>query len=92
VLLDSPPVNAVADAVVLATLVDGVTLVLKAGTTNRTYAQRSIRALRDVKARIFGATLNDIDFSDPRYGEYYYAYRRYGYGYGYSDSKGGNTA
>ena len=90
ILLDSSPVNAVADAIVLAALVDGVTLVLKAGSTNRAYAQRTIRALRDVKARIFGATLNDIDVSDPRYGDYHYA--SYRYGYGYVDSPGEHTA
>jgi len=92
VLLDSPPVNAVADAVVLSTQVDGVTLVFKAGATNRTYAQRAIRALRDVNARLFGAAMNDIDSNDPHYGDYYYAYRRYSHSHGYGESPDGRPA
>jgi succinoglycan biosynthesis transport protein ExoP len=92
VVLDSPPVNAVADAVVLSTQVDGVTLVFKAGATNRSYAQRAIRALLDVNARIFGAAMNDIDSNDPRYGEYYQHYRRYSHNYGYGESPDGRPA
>jgi capsular exopolysaccharide synthesis family protein len=82
ILLDSPPVGAVADAVVLATLVDGVVMVLKAGKTNRDVAQRTVRALRDVKAPIYGAVLNDVDLERSKYGDYYYgyAYRYYGEG------------
>lgn len=87
IILDSPPVGAVADAAVLATQADGVLLVLRAGQTNRALAQRAVKALRDVNARIFGAILNQLDVEDPKYGEYYYAYQRYGYYYG--ERKGG---
>lgn len=82
ILLDSPPVGAVADAVVLATQVDGVVLVLKAGKTNRDMASRTVRALRDVNAPIYGAVLNDVDLNRSKYGDYYYgyAYRYYGEG------------
>jgi capsular exopolysaccharide synthesis family protein len=82
VLLDSPPVGAVADAVVLATQVAGVVMVLKAGVTNRDVAKRTVRALNDVKAPILGAVLNDVNLERSRYGDYYYgyAYRYYGYG------------
>lgn len=82
VLLDSPPVGAVADAVVLATQVAGVVMVLKAGVTHRDVAKRTVRALNDVKAPILGAVLNDVNLERSRYGDYYYgyAYRYYGYG------------
>lgn len=83
IIFDSPPIGAVADAVVLATQVDGVLVVLKAGATHREVAKRAIRALNDVKARVFGAVLNDIDPSKARYGDYYgYGYSTYGYYYG----------
>lgn len=82
VILDSPPIHPVADAVVLSTQVDGVVLVFKAGLTSRTLAKRAVRALRDVKARVYGAILNSIDLDDPKYGGYYTEYRRYGYYYG----------
>jgi capsular exopolysaccharide synthesis family protein len=79
VIVDSPPVAAVSDAVVISTAVDGTLLVLKAGRTSRDVARRAVRALTDVNARVFGAVLNDLDLSDGRYGEYY-QYHRYGYG------------
>jgi polysaccharide biosynthesis transport protein len=78
VIIDSPPAGVVADAVVVATQVDGTVLILKAGQTSRDAAARTIRALRDVNARIFGAVLNDLDLDDQRYGQYY-QYYRYGY-------------
>ncbi|WP_342378855.1 polysaccharide biosynthesis tyrosine autokinase [Myxococcus stipitatus] len=78
VLLDSPPLNAVADAAVLATQSDGVVLVLKAGKTNREAARRALRSLADVQARMYGAILNDVDLRAPRYGDTYLAYGQYG--------------
>ncbi len=82
VILDSPPVGAVADAVVLATQADGVVLVLKSGVTHRDVAKRTVRMLNDVNAKLFGAVLNDVNLDRSRYGDYYYgyAYRYYGYG------------
>ncbi|HLL53724.1 MAG TPA: polysaccharide biosynthesis tyrosine autokinase, partial [Myxococcaceae bacterium] len=82
VILDSPPINAVTDAVVLATLVDGVVLVVKAGVTPKGLAAQALRSLRDVNAKVFGAVLNAVDFDDPKFGGHYSAYHRYGYYYG----------
>jgi capsular exopolysaccharide synthesis family protein len=81
-IFDSPPVGAVSDAVVLATLVDGVVMVLKAGKTQRDLAKRTVKALRDVKANVYGAVLNDVDLKKSKYGDYYYAYAYRYYGYG----------
>jgi len=86
VIVDSPPVGVVADAVVMATHVDGTLLVLKAGRTSREVARQAVRQLRDVNAPIFGAVLNDLDLQNQRYGQYAYYYQ---YGYYYGDSKGG---
>ncbi len=79
VIFDSPPVNAVADPLVLSTQVDGVLVVFRASVTPRALAQRTIRTLRAVKAHILGAVLNDVDIGRARYGYYYETYRRYGY-------------
>jgi capsular exopolysaccharide synthesis family protein len=79
VIIDSPPAGVVADAVVVSTHVDGTLLVLKARETSRDAAMRTIRALGDVNARIFGAVLNDLDLEDGRYGQYYSQYYQYGY-------------
>ncbi|MBJ6761364.1 polysaccharide biosynthesis tyrosine autokinase [Myxococcaceae bacterium JPH2] len=78
IILDSPPLNAVADAAVLATQSDGVVLVLKAGRTNRESARRALRSLADVQARMYGAILNDVDLRAQRYNDAYMAYQGYG--------------
>jgi Mrp family chromosome partitioning ATPase len=43
-------------------------------------AMRTVRALRDVKATLYGAVLNDVDLERSKYGDYYYgySYRYYG--------------
>jgi len=91
VIIDSPPAGIVADAVVIATQVDGTMMVLRAGQTSRDAAARAIRSIRDVKGRIFGAVLNDLDPTDQRYGQYY-QYYRYGDYRAAHDSKGSADA
>jgi capsular exopolysaccharide synthesis family protein len=76
-IFDSPPVNAVADPTVLATQVDGTLLVVRAGITNRNFARNAARVLTDVKSRIFGAVMNDVDLGSAGYGGYYAAYHGY---------------
>jgi capsular exopolysaccharide synthesis family protein len=86
VIIDTPPVGVVADAAVMSTRVDGTLMVLKAGKTSRDVARQAIRQMRDVKAQLFGAVLNDLDLADQKYGHYAYYYQ---YGYYYGDEKRG---
>ncbi len=58
-LFDTPPVVAVTDAAVLATKVDGVLLIFKAGKTSRDRARRARQILDQVKANIVGVVLNN---------------------------------
>lgn len=81
IIFDSPPVGAVADAMVLSGATDGVVLVVKAGRTAREVALRTRQQLQDVNARIFGVVLNDLDLEKRGYGYYYY-HQKYGYYYG----------
>jgi capsular exopolysaccharide synthesis family protein len=74
VILDSPPVNAVADSAVLATQVDGTLLVIRVDATNKALARRAVRVLTDVKAKVLGAVLNDVELSNRKYGALYAAY------------------
>ena len=78
VILDSPPVGVVADAVVLGTHAHGTVLVVRAGSTSIDMARRAVRQLRDVNAHLVGAILNDLDLDDHRYDAYAYYYK-YGY-------------
>ncbi|HTR53766.1 MAG TPA: polysaccharide biosynthesis tyrosine autokinase [Kofleriaceae bacterium] len=81
VLLDSPPLLAVTDAVVLARNSDGVILVAKSNQTSIDDLVTASRQLHDVTASILGVVVNTLDISDRRYGYYYAAYGGYG-GYG----------
>jgi len=57
IIIDGPPVLLVSDAKVLAGLVDATLLVFNAAATSRGAAQRTIRELKQVNARIVGCVL-----------------------------------
>lgn len=61
VLCDAPPVLAVTDAALWASKVDGVILLLNAGSTKREHAQRACSILEKVHARMLGAVLLNVD-------------------------------
>lgn len=81
IIIDSPPVLAVTDAVDLARAADGVLLVAREATTPYAIAQRAQAAFSN--SRILGFVLNAVRYS-PR-NEYSYGY---GYGYAYHASNG----
>ncbi len=79
IILDSPPLNVVTDAVVLSKQADGVILVANAGKTLRDELKRCSKHIKAVDGKIFGVIVNAIE-PDQRSG-YYYSY----YGYSYSE-------
>lgn len=85
VIVDSPPLQAVTDAAILSSLVDGTVLVVDAGRTRSGAVRSGREALAKVGARVLGVTLNRL--SESMSGDYYY-YDYYG-GYG-SDGKDQN--
>lgn len=70
VLFDAPPVIAVTDATLLASKLDGVLLVVRAGGTRRDHAERAKGLLDRVKVRLVGAVLTDARV-DAKMGGYY---------------------
>jgi len=80
IVIDSPPIMAATDAVVLSALTDGVLLVVRSGNTPKEAFTRSRDLLSAVKCRLLGVVLNAVDSSAP---DYYYSYRYYPYAYGY---------
>ena len=80
ILIDSPPVLSVTDAVLLSAEVDSVLLVLRAGHTTKTALRRTCDILGQVNAKILGTVLNGLDVHASEY-QYYY----YGKYYGRSD-------
>ena len=65
VLLDAPPLNTYADALVLGRLVDGVVLVLEANATRREVAVRIAESLRAANIQVLAAVLNKRTFPIP---------------------------
>jgi capsular exopolysaccharide synthesis family protein len=76
-ILDSPPLQPVTDAVLLAKRADGVVLVARSNRTIRDELRRSARMIRTVGGTIFGVVVNELDRHE-RDSYYYYSY--YGYG------------
>jgi Mrp family chromosome partitioning ATPase len=63
VILDSPPINIVTDASLLAAHADGVLVVARSGVTAAQALSFAMEQLRHVRAPVLGAVLNDIDYS-----------------------------
>lgn len=77
IIIDSPPVLPITDALALSAWVDAVLLVVGAGSTSRRDVQRSAELLKAVEAPLVGTVLNRAD-----------AEENYGYAYAYSDDEG----
>lgn len=63
VVLDSPPLCNLADSRILATLVDGVILVVGAGVTPRDLIQRAYTSVLDAGSQVLGVAINYVDAS-----------------------------
>jgi len=79
IILDCPPVSAVSDPLVIASLTDGVVFVTKFNKIRREHARKTVQRIQDAGIHILGAVLNDIDFEgrDSYYYSYYYYQNRY---------------
>jgi capsular exopolysaccharide synthesis family protein len=80
IVIDSPPIMAATDAVILSVQADGVLLVVRSGETPKEAFTRARDLLTSVKCNLLGVVLNAVDSSAP---DYYYSYRYYPYSYGY---------
>ena len=74
ILLDSPPVVSVSDAVALATFVDGVVMVVQTGKVPHEVIRRATSQILAVKGRILGVVMNGVNLKRDGY---YYDYYRY---------------
>jgi tyrosine-protein kinase Etk/Wzc len=82
-LFDSPPSLAVTDPSILATVVDGVLVVVSSGNTRIDALNRTLEILEGVGGKVLGVVLNNFDLRQAYGGYYgYYRYRYYSYGYG----------
>jgi capsular exopolysaccharide synthesis family protein len=77
IVIDTPPVLAVTDAVILAPLVSGVTFVVGAEMTRRRLAERALETIMSAPPKSAAVVLNKVDFARNKY---YYS-RYYGHQY-----------
>lgn len=88
VIIDSPPVQLVSDALVIARRCTGLVYVVKADDVPYQVARNGIKRVRQSQVNIIGVALNQLDLerADRYYGEYTgyakYGYRRYYGSYG----------
>lgn len=82
-IIDSPPVGAVSDALILSGLVDGTLFAVQWQATPRELAEEGVTQLRRAGANIIGAVLTRVDVREQE---------RYGYGYGAYYGKGAGAA
>jgi polysaccharide biosynthesis transport protein len=88
VLVDSPPIAAVTDALLLAQRADATLLVVQQNKVDRTMVKRSLLALRKVTPNVIGAVLNAVDVKTKGY----YGYAEYGARRDPRDKKNGRGA
>ncbi len=77
IVIDSPPCLEITDALVLATLADGLLLVVRAGKTPKELVRRASDRVLRVGGKILGVLVNAVDMRNSAYGYYHGYYRSY---------------
>lgn len=87
VIIDSLPLDSVADGALIASLCDGAILVVRSGMTSKRLVRQSLQQLDRVHCRLLGMVLNRVETKSRAYQKYYGKYGSY-----YNDYYGGKTA
>ena len=82
IIIDSAPLEAAADANIIATMSDGAVFVVRNEYTSRKLIRNSIQQLERIHCKLLGVVLNRESVSSKSYGKYGY--------YGYDGYYGGN--
>jgi len=75
ILIDSPPVINVSDALYISKFADAVVFAISQSQTKKSVAKEAVKLLRQNNVNVIGTVITQIDLKSRRYG--------YGYGYGY---------
>ncbi len=78
IILDTPPINFVSDALTLISQADGVVLVARPNYTTRSDLKKAVEQVNFAGGKILGVVVNGAQDEKHRYGRYG---QRYGYGY-----------
>lgn len=66
IIIDTPPINTVADAQIVSTFVDGVVLIAKSGNTSTDELNDAIAAVKRAEGNLCGVVLNDMNIKSFR--------------------------
>lgn len=86
IIIDTPPINTVADAQIVSTFVDGVVLVAKSGSTSTDELNDAISSVKRAGGNICGVVLNDMNMKTIKRSykyRYNYKYKKYSYSENY---------
>lgn len=78
VIIDSPPLDNVADGALIASMCDGAVMVVRSGYVSKKIIRQAVDQLDRVGCKLLGTVLNRVPKTKKKYGKYY----SYGYGYG----------
>lgn len=91
IIVDSAPVHAVSDTLLVLNRIQTLCLVVKSGFTPRNSVLRAVQMIKEAGGPLAGVILNQIPRSKGGYGYYYDSYYSYGYqgkyGYGEKEAK-----
>jgi capsular exopolysaccharide synthesis family protein len=79
VVVDSPPVNVVSDALVIGALCDATIFVVEAGRTPIALIRSGCDAIREAEGNLRGVIVNKLDLREDGYHYYYYYNDYYAY-------------
>jgi Mrp family chromosome partitioning ATPase len=80
VLVDTPPMLAMADAAVVCPMVEGVVMVVAGETSSKPQVLRAVEQVQNVGSKVLGVVLNKVNlhrnayYYAQNYGEYYRSY------------------
>ena len=75
IIIDSPPILAVTDAMIIGQLVGGTLMVLRAGQHPMREIEQAVKQLRQSQVNLRGILFNDINVESQRYGAGKYSYQ-----------------
>ena len=81
IIVDTPPINVVTDALPLVNKIDGVAFVVAQGKSTYPSVTRAIKALKFANANIIGVVMNRVESARPLYGKYGANHYKYKYKY-----------
>ncbi|MCR5088451.1 MAG: CpsD/CapB family tyrosine-protein kinase [Oscillospiraceae bacterium] len=86
IILDLPPVNIVADALVISKWLDGLVLVVRQNYITKRALNECMYQIEKLNAKLLGFVMTDAQVSESSYKKYGKYGKSYGYGYGYDYS------